>query len=157
MTQVQVVEKPPQEEEPTQKTEPKMKPKETKKMNALMHMREHIGRHMRGELSEDSFELDSVVTEREREAMHSSPFGRINDIMGDLAGTTTEAVADKTSVVQPAPAFKFTARQFSIMETVHNRFLFYLFQSNAPDLAEVYLQACSEEEYEEFMSDFPVA
>ncbi len=124
-------------------------------MNALMCMREHIGRHMRGEDSETEMELDSVITPKERAAMTDTPFGRINDMIGALSGYD-ESEGEK-SLVQPPPVFKFTRNQFGIMEVVHNRFLSNLFNSNAGDLAEVYLRACSEDEYEAFMADFPTA
>ena len=125
-------------------------------VDALTCMREHIGRHMRGESVAGGIELDSVVTERERDAMHSTPFGRINDMLGAISETPTVSPPEK-AVIQPPPVFKFTPRQFSIIETVHNRFLYYLFSTNPPDLAEVYLNACSEDEYDQFMDDFPAA
>ncbi len=126
---------------------------EGKSMDALTYMREHIKRHMQGNDDPQEYELDSLVTDNERQAMHETPFGRINDMIGAMTGTQ---IAGDVEMFTP-PVFRFTQRQISLIETVHNKFLRSLFENNPYDLATVYEDACTEDEYEQFMDDFPAA
>lgn len=134
--------------------QPELPEPEKENMDALTYMREHIQRYMKGEENAKPLvELDAIVTDDEREAMHDTPFGRINDMLGAMTGME---IGGQVEIYTP-PLFKFTSNQVEIIETVHNRFLYTLFEGEPKNLAAVYKIACSEDEYEQFMQDFPAA
>lgn len=137
-----------------QTEQPELPQPEKENMDALTYMREHIQRYMKGEdTAKPLTELDAIVTDDEREAMHETPFGRINNMLGAMTGTE---VGGEVAIYTP-PVFKFTSKQVTIIENVHNRFLYALFEGEPTNLAAVYETACSEDEYEQFMDDFPAA
>ncbi len=123
------------------------------KMNALTYMKQYIDSEMTGS-QPPSESLADLVTDREKEAMEETPFGRMNEMLGLLAGTGEEEDED---IQELKTMVRLTKNQVAILDATHKRFLFALFRSGLTELTEVYQQACSEEDFDKFMDDFPQA
>lgn len=122
-------------------------------MNALTYMKQYMGAQLTGaEMPQGDLSL--LITEREKKAMDTSPFGLINEMLGLVVGLDDEKPED---LDDPTQAIRLTSRQIEILDIAHKKLLFALFHSDVKDLAEVYEYACTEEDFDSFIGDFPQA
>ena len=142
----------PQDKEP--QDEPPSKENTMDTMNALTYMKKYIDAQMSGEDLPES-NLADLVTEQEKAAMVDTPFGRMNEMLGLVAGFEEE---DEEEEDDGMPMLvRMTKKQLDILEITHKKFLFGLYQAKLSNLAEVYQFACDEEDFDAFMDDFPQA
>lgn len=138
-------------EEMEENPEPEENPMPT--MNALTYMKKYIDSQMTGE-EPPALSLADIVTDQEKAAMEDTAFGRMNEMLGLVAGFDKDEDEDEDGIPM---LVRMTKKQLEILDITHKKFLFGLYQANLANLAEVYQFACDEEDFDAFMDDFPQA
>lgn len=122
-------------------------------MNALTYMQQYMGAQLTGSEPPQG-DLSVLITDKEKRAMEDTPFGLINEMLGLVVGLDDEQPDD---LEEPTSAIRLTNKQVEILDVAHKKLLFALFHADMKDLGEVYEFACTEEDFNAFIQDFPQA
>lgn len=127
--------------------------KKEDRMNALTYMQQYMGAQLTGSEPPQG-DLSVLITDKEKRAMEDTPFGLINEMLGLVVGLDDEEPDD---LEEPTSAIRLTNKQIEILDVAHKKLLFALFHAEMKDLGEVYEFACTEEDFNAFIQDFPQA
>lgn len=146
------VDTPPTSDIPDETEEPPTREVD-EQMTALSYMKQYMGAQLTGSEMPPG-DLSVLITDKEREAMEHTPFGMLNEMLGLVTGMDEE---EPEKPEDPLNIIRLTRKQIEILDGAHKKLLFALFHSDAEDLSDVYESACSEEDFNLFIGDFPQA